>query len=79
MFKFHIENSLDKLNTALRWAELDEDDAKFTFDPETDRFVLWELDWENPFGDDMVVINQFASFQEAWEAITLEGCDPNDH
>ena len=69
MFKFQIENSLDKLNYALRMQRLDEDDANFTYDPKTDRFVLWSSDWENGFGDDMVVEKQFKSFQKAWDYI----------
>jgi|DEB0MinimDraft_3_1074331.scaffolds.fasta_scaffold197248_1 hypothetical protein len=69
MLTFTNQGSLDKLNYALRMQRLDEDDAKFTHDPKTDRFVLWMSDWENGFGDDMVVIKQFKSFQKAWNYI----------
>ena len=37
---------LDKLNHELRKHRQDDDDAKFTYDPKTDRYILWMSDWK---------------------------------
>ena len=60
---------LDKLNYALRMQRLDEDDAKFTHDPKTSRYILWMSDWENCFGDDMVITKKFKSPKKALDYI----------
>ena len=39
--------NLDKLNRKLRKHRQDDDDAKFTHDPKTDRYILWMSDWKN--------------------------------
>lgn len=38
--------NLDKLNRKLRKHRQDDDDAKFTHDPKTDRYILWMSDWK---------------------------------